>query len=146
MPRCNHGLACFYTAGIPVPCQKATGFCLYASSSGKFWRRDTISPHKGSIRLSCLILQQLAEYAKTHFHDDFPRRRLLDMSLRLMSSRQMTLYRSASFLLSLCQKSKRWLWIFWLSFWTCSFSFHRLCESFSFQLIWCCSFASLFCD
>ena len=104
------------------------------------------SRHKGSIRLSCLILQQLAEYAKTHFHDDFPRRRLLDMSLRLMSSRQMTLYRFASFLLSLCQKSKRWLWIFWLSFWTCSFSFHRLCESFSFRLIWCCSFASLFCD
>lgn len=77
---------------------------------------------------------------------DFPGRRLPDMSLRLMSSRQMTLYRFTSFLLSLWQKSRSWLWVFWLSFRTCSFSFHRLCESFSFRLSWCCSFASLFCD
>ncbi len=84
--------------------------------------------------LSVLYCSSWRKVPKHASMTDFPRCRLLDMSLRLMSSRQMTLYRSTSFLLSLCQKSRSWLWIFCLSFRTCSFSFHRLCESFSFRL------------
>ena len=60
--------------GLPVPCQRAAGFCLYASSSGRFLGKVPFIHIKDVSGFPVyLILQQLAECAKTRIHDGLPK-------------------------------------------------------------------------